>query len=245
MINVWEKFFNNQAKGYHKEPWTVGTIHEVDFIEEHLSLQKSMNILDVGCGTGRHSLEMARRGYNITGIDIADKMLDEARKIAKAEGLSVEFIQADATKFAFDKDFDAAICLCEGAFGLLDVTEEPFLRDLKIIRNICNCLKQNGLFLLTCASALPHIRRWNDDDVRNGIYDLENFVETFKMDDMYPEEAKDLVFKSKSFTPTELKMLFYMAGLETVFIGGGTAGAWNKEFLSINDHEILILGSKR
>jgi len=240
MINVWEIFYNKHAKEYYKEPWMFNTIEEVDFIERELNLIKGMTILDVGCGTGRHSLELARRGYNVTGIDIADNMLNEARTVAKTESLNVEFVQTDATDFISDKVFDAAICLCEGAFGLLDVNEEPFLRDLKIIKNICSCLKHNGLFLLTCSSALPHIRRWNDTDVKNGTYNLENLVETFKMDDLYTEAANDLIFKSKSFTPPELKMLFFMAGFKTVFIGG----SWNKEFLSMDDHEILIAGCK-
>lgn len=135
--------------------------------------------------------------------------------------------------------------LCEGAFGLIDIREEPFLRDLKIIRNIRDCLKPSGYFLLTCTNAIRNIRQWGDEEVKSGKFEYENFIETFQMEDLYPEEAKGLVFRSKSFTPIELKMLFYMAGLETVFIGGGTANEWNKEFLSMNDHEIMILGRKK
>jgi len=187
--NNWQTFFNNHSKEYHKEPWTIGTVKEVDFIEKELSLQKGMCILDVGCGTGRHSLELARRGYKVIGIDIADQMLNEARMIASSEGIEAEFIQADATKFMAKQAFDVVICLCEGAFGLHDVSEEPFLIDLMIINNIYNSLKSNGLFLLSCSSALPHIRRWTDEDVKNGIFNLENFVETFRMEDLYPEET--------------------------------------------------------
>jgi len=242
--NNWQIFFNKHAKEYYKEPWTVGTIEEVDFIERELVLEKNMNILDVGCGTGRHSLELSRRGYSVTGIDIADKMLDEARDIAIKEKLNVQFIQMDATKLSLDKKFDVVICLCEGAFGLLDIREESFLRDLNIIKNICSVQKEGGLLMLTCSSALPHIRRWNDNDVKNGTFDLIDFVESFKMEDEYPEEARDLIFKSKSFTPVELKLLFHMAGLDVVFIGGSTGSRWNKDFLSFEDHEILIVGKK-
>lgn len=130
--NNWQIFFNKHAQEYDKEPWTVGTVKEVDFLEKELKLQKGMTILDVGCGTGRHSLELARRGYTVTGIDIANAMLAVARETILKESLNVEFIQADATNFKSDKTYDAAICLCEGAFGLLDIREKPFLRDLKI-----------------------------------------------------------------------------------------------------------------
>lgn len=76
---ICKKIYNNLAKDYHKEPWTVGTIKEIDFIEQELKLTKDMEILDVGCGTDRYFLELLKRGYNVTGINISDKTLNEAR----------------------------------------------------------------------------------------------------------------------------------------------------------------------
>ena len=66
--NGWRMFFNNHAPQYMNESFTENTISEVNFLEEEFKLSKGSSIFDVGCGTGRHSLELARRGYNVTGI---------------------------------------------------------------------------------------------------------------------------------------------------------------------------------
>jgi SAM-dependent methyltransferase len=244
-MNIWETFYDRHAGEYYKEPWVGNTVEEVSFIEKELSLSKGISVIDIGCGTGRHSIEFAKRGYNVTGLDISDKMLDIARETITKEGLKANFIHKDATNFFLEEKFDLAICLCEGAFGLLSIEEEPFLRDLKILKNIHEVLKDGSFLFMTVSSAIPHFRRWNDNDIQNGIFDLINNVETFKMEDIYPIDAKDITFKSKSFTPVELKMLLKMAGFATILIGGGSAGAWNREKLSIDDHEIMIIGKKQ
>ena len=243
-MNNWEIFYDRHAKEYYKEPWVGSTVQEVDFIEKELSLQTGISIIDIGCGTGRHSIELAKRGYNITGIDISDKMLDEAREKAESLGLKAEFIHKDATNFNLDKKFDLAICLCEGAFGLLGFDEDPFLRDLKVLKNIYDVLKENAILIMTVSSAIPHFRRWNEEDLQDGTFDIINNVETFRMEDLYPDDAKDIIFKSKTFTPIELKMLLKMAGFTTLLIGGGTAGSWNKNRLLLDDHEIMVIGRK-
>jgi hypothetical protein len=171
-------------------------------------------------------------------------MLDEAREKAENLGLKIDFIHRDATNFNLDKKFDLAICLCEGAFGLLGLDEEPFLRDLKILNNIHEILKDEAYLFMTVSSVIPHFRRWNEEDIQNGIFDIINNVETFKMEDIYPIDAKDITFKSKSFTPIELKMLLKMAGFKTLAVGGGTAGLWNKNKLLLGDHEIMIIGKR-
>ena len=125
-MNNWEIFYDRHAKEYYKEPWVGNTVQEIDFIEQELSLLSGLSIIDIGCGTGRHSIELAKRGYDVTGLDISDKMLDEAREKAEDLGLKIDFIHRDATNFNLDKKFDLAICLCEGAFGLLGLDEEPF-----------------------------------------------------------------------------------------------------------------------
>lgn len=75
-----EKLFENYADRYDKEEFTKGTAGEVDFIEEELASDRSEQILDVGCGTGRHSREFARRGDTVTGIDLSESMLVTAKK---------------------------------------------------------------------------------------------------------------------------------------------------------------------
>ena len=76
--STWEAFFDAHAPVYEDNVFTKNTVLEVDFLLEELSLQPGDSILDVGCGTGRHSIELARRGYAVTGIDLSSEMLARA-----------------------------------------------------------------------------------------------------------------------------------------------------------------------
>src|SRR5207244_109871 len=94
---------------YLKYGFTKGTVGEVDFIIDLLNLPTGARILDVGCGTGRHSLELARRGYRPFGVDISSGFIEVARERATAEGLDAEFLLADARQLTLPQEFDAAI----------------------------------------------------------------------------------------------------------------------------------------
>ena len=95
--SIWEAFFDAHAPVYEDNIFTKNTIQEVDFLLEELSLQQGSSILDVGCGTGRHSIELAKRGYIVTGLDLSSEMLARAADAAKSAGVTVEWIHSDAT----------------------------------------------------------------------------------------------------------------------------------------------------
>lgn len=68
-MKLWyEIMFTDSAKNYDQESFVKGTEGECDFIEKKINYCKNLKILDIGCGTGRHSIELAKRGYNITGM---------------------------------------------------------------------------------------------------------------------------------------------------------------------------------
>jgi len=92
MKQWYEELFENYAKTYERENFTTGTSAEVDFIEKEMHHRKNARILDVGCGTGRHAIELAKRGYSVVGIDLSESMLAHARKKAEAEKVSVLFV---------------------------------------------------------------------------------------------------------------------------------------------------------
>jgi len=76
-------------------------------------------------------LENAKRGYRVTGIDISQKMLEKAKEWAQKKDVEVELIKADAARFECNEEFDAAICLCEGAFSLVGLSDDPIEHDLR------------------------------------------------------------------------------------------------------------------
>ena len=76
--STWEEFFDAYAPVYEDNAFTKNTIREVDFLIEELALPPGGSILDVGCGTVPHSIELARRGYSVTGLDLSRQMLARA-----------------------------------------------------------------------------------------------------------------------------------------------------------------------
>ena len=98
--------------------WDIKERARVGF--EILCVEDIHSVLDIGCGTGRLSLRLARCGKKVTGIDFSSSMIEKARIFSKAEGQSsVEFLCADFLKYDFKKTFGACI-----AFGFFDYTAD-------------------------------------------------------------------------------------------------------------------------
>ncbi|MGA9348023.1 MAG: methyltransferase domain-containing protein [Anaerolineae bacterium] len=242
--NEWEEFFDGHAPVYMENSFTKNTVEEVDFALEELGLPPGSRILDVGCGTGRHAVELARRGYQVTGVDISAGMLAEAEKAAREADVQVEWIHADATKFTPDKLFDAAICLCEGAFSLLGSQDDPIEHDLAILRNIHAALKAGARFILTAPNACRLIRQSNQEDVEKGRFDPLMMVEVFTVEWDTPEGKRSLQVRGRSYVPTELVLLFRQAGFEAEHVWGGTAGNWGRRELNLDEMEIMVVARK-
>ena len=240
----WEEFFDGFAPVYMKESFTRNTIYEVDFLIEELKLEAGSRILDIGCGTGRHSVELARRGYLMTGVDMSSGMLAEAGKAALDAGVRLELIHCDAALFKSDKKYDAAICLCEGAFALLGRDDDPLTRDLAILQNINAALKPGARFILTTLNAMEKIRKYSDDDVRAGKFNQETIVETIPMEYDTARGKKSVTLREKGYIVSELRLLLHLAGFEIVNIWGGTAGSWNRQPLRLDEIEIMAVAAK-
>jgi 2-polyprenyl-3-methyl-5-hydroxy-6-metoxy-1,4-benzoquinol methylase len=112
--NPWQQFFDQFAPRYDDEVFTKNTDAEIEFIIQHANTPVGGAILDLGCGTGRHSIPLALRGFRVTGVDISGGMLDVAGRRAREAGVSIELVRADAVDFMRVDAFDTVICLCEG-----------------------------------------------------------------------------------------------------------------------------------
>jgi SAM-dependent methyltransferase len=115
----------------------------IDRIERLVSLEPRAKVLDLCCGVGRHSLEFARRGYAVTGIDITPSYLEAARETVEAAGLEVEFILGDARRFSRPGNFDLCVNLFT-SFGYFRTKEE----DIALLANCCRSLRIGGSLVL-------------------------------------------------------------------------------------------------
>lgn len=85
------------------------TTKEVDFIVSTLDLEKGAKILDLACGHGRHSLELAKRGYRVTGVDYSEHFINIAKENAKKENVNVTYTQGDMREISYKDEFDAVV----------------------------------------------------------------------------------------------------------------------------------------
>jgi len=138
------------------------TEKQVSFIEKNLGLVSGYNILDAGCGQGRHAIEFAKRGYEVTGFDFSEDLLKYAEKKAEESDLDISFIQGDLRELSFESEFDAAISIL--AFGFLDTDEDNLLS----LKNISQALKPSGKFFLAVSNVATVIERMKSDpNVKN------------------------------------------------------------------------------
>lgn len=243
--NQWKTFFDRHASKYMDEDFVTGTQGEVDFLIEHLNLTPAQRILDMGCGTGRHALELGRRGYQVTGVDLSNGMLDQARQIAQAEGIStVTFQQADATRFTTDTRFDRAYCVCEGSLGLVGTGSNPHEHDMAVLRSLYNALIPRGRLLITVLNAMRTIRLYQQSDVEAGLFDPATLTEANTLSTGEGDDALTVNVRERGFVMPELRLILQIIGFEVEHIGGGSAGAWAMRPLELDEYEIMAIVNK-
>ncbi len=240
----WQQFFDDYAPVYMNECYVTNTVAEIDFVIEETGITPGARVLDVGCGTGRHSVELAKRGYRVTGVDLSSGMLAEARKTADEAGVEIELVHSNAAEFKSDAVFDAAICLCEGAFCLLGEGDDPCDRDLAILRNIHAALKPGSTFILTALSALRMARRHTPEDVESGIFDPITITDRNTIEYDTPGGKRSFTSRERGYVPTELGFIAGTAGFEVAHIWGGTAGNWGRRPLDLDEMEIMPVARK-
>jgi len=240
---VWQQFFDGFAPRYKDEAFTKGTAAEVAFLVDVLGLPTGSRILDVGCGTGRHSIALAARGFRMTGLDLSGGMLAEARRAAQAAGVAIALVQADATDFSLPDRFEAAVCLCEGAFTLIGA-DDPVEHDLAILANIREALAPGAPFVLTASNAMRLIREATPEQVAAGVFDPMTLSQSYDMEWDGPDGAHALPVRERGYVPTELALLLRFAGFAVEHVWGGTAGNWGRRPVDLDEYEIIIVARR-
>jgi len=254
MKQWYESLFENYARKYDNEIYTQGTVGECDFIEQEIRRDKSLKIIDIGCGTGRHSIELAKRGYQVTGIDLSESQLKRAQEKAKEAGVTICFQKHDARNLQFKGEFDLAIMLCEGGFSLMETDEMNF----EILKNATKALKQEGKLIFTTLNGLfplfHSVKEFYESAAKEGraevkgcTFDLMTFRDhnTAVIEDDSGKK-RELKCNERYYVPSEITWLLKTLGHKTIDIYGAKLGAFSrKNKLTPEDFEMLVIAEKQ
>ena len=220
------------GSAYLRYSFTKGTDQEVDFLIEALDLQPGMKVLDVGCGPGRHAHALARRGIQVLGIDISQRFIDLARAAAPP---GATFDRQDARALNVGDDFDAAVSLCQGAFGL--VGPGP---DLEVLRGMARSIKPGGRVAVSAFSSYFSVK-YQTDAVFDAATATAAEQTTIKNEQ---GEAAETTLWTTCYTPRELELLATAAALEVEAIWSVDPGAYRRETPSTESAEYLLLARR-
>jgi SAM-dependent methyltransferase len=237
----WRRFFEATADRYDEEGFTSATDAEVAELLALLDLPPGSRVLDVGCGTGRHAVPLAGLGLQVTGVDLSPAMLSHARTRAAEAGVELTLVEADARELPPELGpFDAAICLCEGAFCLVGEGTGPLAHDRAILASIHGALRPGGRLVLTGLSAARMLRDWQRGEL-DGTVDLLTLTQTSR----YPlGDGTTVELREHYHLPDGLRTLAASVGFEVEAIWAGGAGNWRREPPREDDYELLLVARR-
>jgi SAM-dependent methyltransferase len=242
--NEWQAFFKEHAKEYDQNDFTRGTEGEVLFLLETMQLAEGSTLLDVGCGTGRHAVRLAQAGMAVTGVDLSEEMLAKARQRAQAAGVEVTFEQANMAEYQPHSQYDAAICLCEGALCLLGSGDDPYTRDELVLRKIAAALKPGAMFITTVLNGCRMIRAISDEDVASGRFDPVTMVESYDMEVETAQGIQKIPVRERMYTPAEFVGMMQRAGFQVEHVWSGSAANWQREPMKLDEMEFMVVAKR-
>ena len=220
---------------------------EVDFVVGALELAPDARVLDLACGHGRHSLELARRGYRVSGLDLSAPSLEVARGRAADDGLAVEFGECDMREIPFEDEFDAVLNLFT-AFGYFDDERE----DRRVLEAVARALHDGGAFLLDTIHA-PFLYRHFQPQAWTELDDGTLFLEDRRLDlrrgridtrwvGARPDGTRSELWSSvRLYTLSDLAGMLSDAGLEVERAYGGFDGSE----LGVDSRRLIVVARKR
>ena len=224
--DVWAKIesvlFNSASLG--------NAAGQIDDIIQLVDLRPGMHILDLCCGIGRHTLELARRGFNVTAVDRTRHYLERAKSAASAENLDIEFIHEDMRSFRRPNTYDF-ILNAFTSFGYFDNPDD----DATVIGNIYDSLTEGGLLLFELSSKEVAARnfRERDWDIIDGLIvaeerkvvgDWESIDMRWVIINPNAGQVDEVKMNVRQYSAGELKRLLIDNGFKDVKAYGSLAG---------------------
>ena len=205
---------------------------EAEFIEEQLGVAAGGRLFDLCCGYGRHTLPLARKGYETVGLDLSLDMLKHALTKAQKESLSIKFVHGDMRDLNFDEVFDGAYSM-DTSFGFFSDAE-----NLGVLRGVLAALKKGGRFVLDVANRdhairdVPNRNWWEGDGclVQEDIEfsQLESRLRIKRFLVFADGLQREYDISLRLYSLHELQRMLSMVGFEVVDVAGSThtAGAY-------------------
>ncbi|MDR2965989.1 MAG: class I SAM-dependent methyltransferase [Treponema sp.] len=207
-------------------------------------LNTNPKALDLCCGIGRISGELARRGFAVTGIDITESYLRTAREDAAHENLPIEYINIDAREYKNPGYFNIAVNLYN-SFGFFADPKD----DLLLVRNVYESLDSGGCFMIETHGKEIAVRDFTDGEwfERAGFtvltqYETLDSWSLMKNKWILIKDGKrvEKVFTQRLYSAAELRSLLLEAGFSAVEIFGD----WNEAPYDINAVKLIVIGRK-
>jgi cyclopropane fatty-acyl-phospholipid synthase-like methyltransferase len=217
---------------------------EIKFIKEIVTIPAEGNILDAPCGFGRHSIALAKEGFKVTGIDIAEEYIKTLNKDIDATKLPVTAIHADVLEYEFSEDYDLAVCLGNSfSYFTYDVL-------FRFAEKVYAALKKDGFFVVQTGalaeSILPAIvtKDWMEFDdllfLTERTYHAENSVLQSDYRIMYKGEIENKTAFHYIFTLGQIRRLLFEAGFRTI----EQYGSFDKMAYKLGDKQAYIVAGK-
>jgi SAM-dependent methyltransferase len=228
-----EPIAEHLGTAYLRYSFTKGTEQEVDHLVAALDLQAGERVLDVGCGPGRHAHELARRGIIAHGVDISAPFVELAIGGAPP---GATFERIDARHLQFDAEFDAAICLCQGAFGLMTADSE----DASVLSGIARALRPGGRLALSAFNAYFAVKHHTE-----ATFDADAGIAHERTEVRDPEgRPQEVDLWTACYTPRELRLLSTACGLVVDRISGVEPGRYGTAPPTIESAEHLLIAHR-